>query len=145
VSASTGELEESVAVQFTALQVQLTATPESLPADGESTSLIQVALYDDQLQALADKQVTFRSSLGRIDPASHTTNAQGTAEATLTAATTPGVATVTVQVGDMAAAVDVPMIDRTSSVYLPLIVTVPPDSPADAGDNDNKEDEEDTR
>jgi PKD repeat protein len=101
-------------------QLEVTATPARIPADGTSTSQITAVVRDSQNHPLANQRITFGTTHGRITT-SATTNAAGQATATLTSATTPGSATVTATIGEVQEAVTVTFVKEDSALFLPLI------------------------
>jgi len=76
--------------------VTLTASPTAIPADGVSTSNLVATLKDQYNNSVADgTAVTFTTDLGSLGSSTVTRiTADGMATATLTAGTTPGVATI---------------------------------------------------
>jgi hypothetical protein len=107
--------------------LELTADTTSLAADGQSTTTIHAAIADTDEIAIASEPITFTTSLGTINPAYATTDDAGHATATLTAGTTPGIATITVSASGVERRLDVRLDDTTpqdnrSQLYLPLVV-----------------------
>jgi hypothetical protein len=74
----------------------LTANPPAIPADGVSTSFINATVWDGENWIWSIPIVNFSTDLGAITESAQIMN--GTATATLTAGTTPGVATITAKV-----------------------------------------------
>ena len=103
VTASTNGVSDSVDVTFVAgpaANVAVSAEPTTLPADGSSTSTITAAVTDANGNPVAGQSVSFATTLGNVAPATGTTDANGMATATLTAASGPGTATVSATAGD---------------------------------------------
>jgi adhesin/invasin len=71
----------------------VTADPDSIPADGESTSLITVEVRDGNGDPVDADSVTVATTLGALGPVGH--EALGRYTATLTAGTTAGTAIIT--------------------------------------------------
>jgi adhesin/invasin len=83
------------------ITIDVTATPEMVIADGSSTSLIRVHVYETSSSvAINYGAVTFGSTLGTV-PNSATTDASGLASVLLRSTTTTGVATVTASYGNI--------------------------------------------
>jgi len=80
--------------------IHLSADPESIVADGTSTSTITAQVLDAAGQPVPNVTVFFQTSLGRIT-ASATTGSDGQAIATLQAGTVPGDAQVQARSGDV--------------------------------------------
>jgi hypothetical protein len=77
----------------------ISASPDSIPADGQSLSVISVHLKQTESQiAVPGINITFTSDLGFIGTVA-ATNEQGVASIELRAATEPGTATVTASYG----------------------------------------------
>jgi hypothetical protein len=73
--------------------IQLTASPESLPANGYSRSVITAEVRDDRNHPVPDgTEVRFTTTLGEIDPVARTE--AGRARVNLTSAALPGIASV---------------------------------------------------
>ena len=90
-------------VTFSAVQRIATADPNSIVADGESTSSISVLLKKKTSQvAINGAQIVFATDLGTIDNTA-TTDSRGVAAATLHSGTEMGTAHVTVQYGNLPA------------------------------------------
>ena len=73
----------------------ISAFPQEIEADGESTSTITATLYDPNDQPVADWEIDFTTEYGILSASSATTNEQGEATVTLTSSTTAVVSTVT--------------------------------------------------
>ncbi|EOY5724080.1 invasin domain 3-containing protein [Enterobacter cloacae] len=82
----------------------LTASPDSITADGTTASVLTLALKDANMNPVSGQAVTFVSSLSNSGAPSVTDNHDGTYTASLTG-TTSGTAHITVQVGGSAFAV----------------------------------------
>jgi adhesin/invasin len=110
----------------------VTADPDSIPADGESTSLITVEVRDSDGDPVDADSVTLATTLGALGPVSHAE--VGRYIATLTAGTTAGAAIVTATV-NRAAIQDSATVELTSTGgpdTTTSTVTADPDSiPAD--------------
>lgn len=78
----------------TASQVDLSASPDSIPADGVSTSVVTATVRDVDDNPVGSERVDFTTDLGTVSPESAVTNAGGVATTTLMAGTTPATATV---------------------------------------------------
>lgn len=100
--------------------VTVTVAPTSLPANGTSTSDVTATIRDEFGNPLANQPINFTTSLGSIT-ASALTNGAGVAQATLTAASTPGTATVTASAGSVSGTAQAAM---TLVVGAPVSVTV---------------------
>jgi PKD repeat protein len=75
-----------------ALALAVTATPDVLPEDGTSQSVIQIAVRDANAQPLANVQVRLNASDGQLSAGTVVTGSDGRASVTFTAplTTTPG-------------------------------------------------------
>ena len=73
----------------------ITAMPDSIAADGISTSTITATVVDGDENLVMGQAVTFTTSLGAVAPITGTTDTRGVVTTTLTSTTTTGVATVT--------------------------------------------------
>ncbi|MCD6097590.1 Ig-like domain-containing protein [bacterium] len=83
-------------------RITLTATPDTIPANGVSTSAIEAVLLDRFGNTLrAGEPVSFGASRGTIEPTNTFTDATGTATATLTSSNIPGICRVSAQSGDI--------------------------------------------
>jgi len=80
--------------EWTPFQVDLTASPSSIPADGAATSTITATVRDVDDSLMAGETVSFTTDLGTVSPESGVTDASGVATTTLTAGTTPTTTTV---------------------------------------------------
>ncbi len=112
VTVQVGSLSRQVTVGFSGPPAHLavTANPPALPADLLSTSVITAVVTDATNHPVPDGTlVAFSTSLGLIDPASAPTQG-GVATATLYSGLTVGLATVTVGVGTLTEAVQVPFL-----------------------------------
>lgn len=94
-----GTITDTAPVTFTpgpahGSKSQISANPESIPANGTSTSQITVQLKDinDNNLTAGGDAVALNASLGSVGPA--TDNGNGTYTATFTSAATPGVAVI---------------------------------------------------
>lgn len=106
IVASVGGVSRQTQVTITAgdaMQIRLSAEPQSVPADGASTVAIVAVVMDAGGNAVKENTpVAFSTTLGTITP-SDATDANGRAEATLRASTQAGTATVTVSAGGTSA------------------------------------------
>ena len=101
VSAKTGAFKTDIAVTFTerppvipaVLLIQ--ATPQAIPADGQTTMILQAAVYDINYQLLMDVPIVFVTTLGTLTKPSVLTDESGVATTTLVAPMQAGNATVT--------------------------------------------------
>ncbi|MBX3001654.1 MAG: choice-of-anchor A family protein [Caldilineaceae bacterium] len=75
--------------------IVMDANPTALVADGQSTSLIRVIVQDANGKPLTNKEVTFETTLGTLNPVSVITDAHGRATTVLTAGTKLGRAKIT--------------------------------------------------
>jgi hypothetical protein len=75
-----------------ALAVALTASPDILPEDGTSQSVIQITVRDENAQPKANVQLRLTASDGQLSSSSPVTGSDGRATVTFTAplTTTPG-------------------------------------------------------
>jgi hypothetical protein len=91
-------------------RIDLSASDQSIPADGQSTSQVRASVYDQFGKPfLEETTITFSTNMGSFWGAS-TVNViarGGTADATLTASTSSGVATVHARTGETAGRIDI--------------------------------------
>ncbi|OQX88768.1 hypothetical protein B6D60_01145 [candidate division KSB1 bacterium 4484_87] len=107
ITATVGTASVSHAINLIGLTMTLTASPDSIPADGTSKSVISVHLKQTESQlAVPGISITFTSNLGFIGTTATTDN-EGVAIIELRAASTPGKATVTATYGQFVKTVDV--------------------------------------
>ncbi len=94
-------VRDSLEVTFRGLYLDVSFSPDQIPADGESTITIDI-LHRETTNGnpVAGKSVSLSTDKGYI-PASVTTDVNGAASAELTSNTSPGTATVTVSVPSM--------------------------------------------
>jgi len=99
ITATVGSSTVTHTIQLLGLTMNISATPDSIPADGSSTSLItvQLKLTESQL-AVPGINITFSTDHGYI-ATNATTDGQGVASIELRSASSPGTATVTAQYG----------------------------------------------
>ncbi|MHB9025317.1 MAG: Ig-like domain-containing protein [Armatimonadota bacterium] len=86
------------------VRIFLTIDPNTLPGDGTSRARIEALVLDTDGRAVVNTPVLFTATLGRLQPTSVNTGADGKAVTTLYAADRPGTGTVTAQVGQVQAA-----------------------------------------
>lgn len=67
------------------LSVTSTASPDTLPRDGRSTSLVQLFVRDDQDTAVAGQRFTVRATAGTVSATDVTTDSNGIATVRFTA------------------------------------------------------------
>ncbi len=75
-------------------QVDLSASPASIPANGIATSAILATVRSVDGSLLPNQAITFTTDLGTLNPLVAITDSNGVAATTLSATTTAGVATV---------------------------------------------------
>ena len=69
----------------TSVSVMPTASPDTLPRDGRSTSLVQLFVRDDQDKAVAGQRFTLRTTVGTLSATDVTTDSNGIATVRFTA------------------------------------------------------------
>jgi len=100
VIARVGAMADTVSISARGITLTTTPSLSTLPANGVSTTTITALLRETtNLAAIASATLQFGTSLGQI-PGQATTDASGSASASLRAATTPGLATVVVRYGN---------------------------------------------
>jgi hypothetical protein len=122
---SDGSVDQTVTLgkqEVASIQVQSTAEQGSLPADGQSTTIITATLLDADDNPIVNETATFTTTLGTLNSLSTPTDDAGIATTTLTAGTTPGTATITVTAGGRQRSIDVVFVESEQQVYLPLVV-----------------------
>ncbi|MBN1350198.1 hypothetical protein JXJ21_12360 [candidate division KSB1 bacterium] len=99
ITASSGEAHASGTITLIGLTLTVTATPDSIPADGASISRVraEVKLTTTNV-GVARQQLTFATTLGTIQ-ATERTDSWGVSVVTFFADIQPGTATVTVALG----------------------------------------------
>jgi hypothetical protein len=142
VTATADSLAATTPVTFTGVSsISVTADPDTLPANGSSTSTV-TAMVTDTLGSPANGVVvtfTISPALGVFPstPYTATTDASGIATGTLTAGTSTGTATVTATSDSLAATTPVTFITIPTGgdVYLPIVMrNWDPTKPAPTGD-----------
>ena len=130
VTAQLDTQEVSTTVGFLGVQLERSASPTSIVADGQSTSKIIAVLKQTTSKiAIPNATVSFSTDLGTI-PSTGKTNSAGVAEVSLTSGTETGTAHVVVRYGDMISdTVDV-LFQASIPAYLDVTAT-PPVIPAD--------------
>ncbi|MCB9366706.1 MAG: Ig-like domain-containing protein [Calditrichaeota bacterium] len=99
IRVNTQSASDSVTINTRGVTIQASAQYSAMPANGASSNSIQVHVRETtSLVAIPNMAVTFGSSLGII-PASAVTNASGVATASLTAASSSGIAEVICNIG----------------------------------------------
>lgn len=92
-------LESTTQVLFRGVQFTMTASPQTIIADGRSTSNIRILLKEaTSTVAISGAGLTFGTDLGTI-PNTGTTNSSGVEEVSLTSESQTGIATVTAVYG----------------------------------------------
>jgi hypothetical protein len=99
ITATVGSSVATHSIQLLGLTMTITASPDSIPADGSSESqiIVQLKLTESQM-AVPNITISFSANIGYIATAA-ATNAQGVATIFLQAAIDPGISTVTAQYG----------------------------------------------
>ncbi len=69
----------------TSVSVMPTASPDTLPRDGRSTSLVQLFVRDDQDKAVAGQRFTLWTTVGTLSATDVTTDSNGIATVRFTA------------------------------------------------------------
>jgi len=112
VTASIGSISVTHEIKLLGVKMELSATPDSIPADGTSKSLItaHIKLASTNI-AVSQAPVTFSTDLGVI-PNLTVTGPEGLAQISLTSATQPGVANVTAEYGGLRKTVQVTFFDN---------------------------------
>lgn len=101
VTATAGAAQASAQVMERGITVAVTATPETVIADGSSTSMIRAHIFETTTSvAVSNALVNFGTTLGTI-PNSAITGSNGMASVQLTSATQTGTAAVTVRYGNL--------------------------------------------
>ncbi|MBU0507333.1 Ig-like domain-containing protein [bacterium] len=101
IIASSGSAQGQVAITERGVTVNVTAQPSNVIADGRSTSMIRVHVFETTTSvAISEAVVSMGTTLGTI-PNQGMTNASGIATATLTSATETGTANVTARYGNV--------------------------------------------
>ncbi len=99
--------------------IVMESNPTALVADGHSTSLISVIVQDQHGNPLANKRVSFETTLGSLNPVTVTTDAQGRASSVLTAGLKLGRAKVTAVTDVSRGIVYVHVVEGASTVVYP--------------------------
>lgn len=117
-------------VLFLGIEHELTASPSTIIADGQSTSTIRVLLKQRTNNiAISDATILFGTDLGTI-PNQATTNAEGVAEVLLRSGTVTGTANVVFHYGNLISDTVQVTIQQSIPTYLEVSAT-PPVIPAD--------------
>jgi hypothetical protein len=98
ITATIGTASSVHEIKLLGMLMQLSAIPDSIPADGNSTSQIMVHLKLSSQAAVPGVEIHFSSDRGAIGTTA-STNEQGIAGLALQSDIEPGIATVTVQYG----------------------------------------------
>ena len=99
VTVSVGSASTSLTIHLLGITMQMFATPNAIPADGTSISMIEVLLKLSSSQiAITGKDIVFSSNLGFIGSSAFT-NSEGVAKITLRSTSEEGTATVTAVYG----------------------------------------------
>jgi hypothetical protein len=104
---------------FIGTPIVMESNPTALVADGSSTSIIHVTVQDAYGNPLPNKQVFFETTLGTINPAVVTSDAQGRALTTLTSGVKLGRAKITALTDMSRGTVFVNMVEGASTVIYP--------------------------
>ena len=99
--------------------IVMESNPTALVADGHSTSLLSLVVQDAYGNPLANKLVSFQTTLGSISPVTVTTDAQGRAQAVLTAGLQLGRAKVTALTDVSRGTAYVTIVEGASTVISP--------------------------
>ncbi|MCB0115273.1 MAG: Ig-like domain-containing protein, partial [Caldilineaceae bacterium] len=99
--------------------IVMESNPTALVADGHSTSHLSLTVQDIAGNPIANKLVSFQTTLGSISPVTVTTDAQGHAEAVLTAGLQLGRAKVTALTDVSRGTVYVNIVEGASTVVYP--------------------------
>lgn len=91
-----------------AAAINLQAAPQTLPADGSSTTQVSARVVDQFANPIANEKVEFTTTLGTITEVA-VTAADGWAQATLTSTLQVGTAQVTAQSGSLTQTIDIPL------------------------------------
>lgn len=91
----TGEVEVVTKPGLLVYYLIVSAFPQEIEANGESTSTITATLYDPEDQTVAGWEIDFDTEHGSLNATSATTGDNGVATVTLTSSTTPIISTVT--------------------------------------------------
>ena len=99
ITATMGSSVVTHSIQLFGLTMTISASPDSIPADGSSESqiIVQLKLTESQM-AVPNITISFSANIGYIATAA-ATNAQGVATISLQTTAEPGVSTVTAQYG----------------------------------------------
>ncbi len=101
ITARAGLFSKEVDIMLLGVLLEVTADPQSLPADGLSSSKINVLLKQTtQLYAIPDAELSFSATLGAI-PKSAITDASGRVTVDFIAGTTAGTAEIKVRYGGL--------------------------------------------
>lgn len=124
VTATAGNASDNTTVEFVAgppVLIRVTANPASVKADGSSTVGVTALVQDAFHNPVPNQTVIFATTLGAIS-GSGSTDSNGRATATLTAAATAGMATVTATIGAVSGSATVHFVGAPRSrILLPLI------------------------
>ena len=112
ITATTGSISSTHDVKLLGIWMEVTSTPDSIPADGQSTAQIttHIKLASTNI-AVANASVNFSTNLGSILN-NAVTNAKGLAISTLSSATQTGIAHVTATFGAMSKNIDIYFFDN---------------------------------
>ncbi len=119
ITATSNEVSATLMVALLGINLTLSVTPDSLPADGSSTAKVLAQLrYSTSNAVISDRVVSFSATLGSM-PTSATTNALGNAVTSFTAATTPGQAVILARYGSLSKSVSVKLVsDAAMTIVL---------------------------
>jgi hypothetical protein len=126
VTATAGAVSGTVRMTYVAPAEQileLSASPQGIPADNTSTSTIRAILRTINGSAVPGATINFRTDMGILSTLTSTTDAAGRATTTLRAGTTAGIATVTATTGQLINTVQVRLTSgEASQMYFTVIV-----------------------
>ncbi|KPL14866.1 MAG: hypothetical protein AMJ93_17145 [Anaerolineae bacterium SM23_84] len=135
IRATVGDREVTVVVEYIpgrAFNVNLTADPLSIPADGMSTSTIVAEVTDSHGNNVADRTtVVFSTDLGRFDTGTSyvTSTLGGKASATLTSSSTPGLARVGAVAGGKRSEIHIDFYYAPPATPTPTLTPTPTPTP----------------
>lgn len=109
ITANVGSIQAFQQIKLLGVTINISATPDSIPADGKSTSSVRVELKQTSSHvAIGKYPLTFSTNLGTI-PVNALTDDQGVAVTTFTSSVTAGTASVKVNCG---------LLNKTVTIYL---------------------------
>lgn len=118
ITGSLGTLKFTQPIILLGVRISLTAAPDSIAADGKSTTSIRVEVKQTNSNiAVPNQLINFAADKGTI-PATATTNDQGVAILTFTSSMQPGTATITATCGTLVQTVKVYLFDNFANSIL---------------------------